>query len=66
MFEYSLPQFCVLSFVQHLKTHSLFLHLTRHDFATLRIISTQLPLIVDSHINNNNNNNMGAYIALLK
>ena len=32
MFEYSLPQFCVLSFDQHLKTHSLFLHSTRHDF----------------------------------
>ena len=31
MFEYSLPQFCVLSFDQHLKTHSLFLHSTRHD-----------------------------------
>ena len=31
MFEYSLPQFRVLSFDQHLKTHSLFLHSTRHD-----------------------------------
>ena len=31
VFEYSLPQFCVLSFDQHLKTHSLFLHSTRHD-----------------------------------
>ena len=50
MFEYSLPQFCVLSFDQHLKTHSVFLHSIRHDFATRRIISTQLPLIVDSHL----------------
>ena len=50
MFEYCLPQFCVLSFDQHLKTHSLFLHSTRHDFATGRIISTTLPLIVYSHL----------------
>ena len=31
VFEYSLPQFCVLSFDQHLKTHGLLLHSTRHD-----------------------------------
>ena len=41
MFEYFLPQFCILSFAQHLKTHSLFLHSTRHEFATWRIISMQ-------------------------
>ena len=34
MFEYCLPQFCVFSFVQHMKTLSLFLHSARHSFAS--------------------------------
>ena len=37
MFEYCLPQFRVLSFDQHLKTHSLFLHSTRHFFNCNRL-----------------------------